>query len=270
LLKHYEEGRDDQARYFSLIALAKIGGNANRNELLKIFDKGNKALIKPWAAIALGVLVFNAATQAGDAAQADNAVGTTLQREITDVGNPETQAAIAVALGLCKFREAGDTLESLLAKNKQKDELAGYLCIGLALMDSTRSIDAIRDVVKTSVRRHDRLKQAAIALGKLGDKTVTTDLQEMLINDDNKNVAKLSAIASALGYIGDRRTIDPLIKMLDDTQITELSRAFAAVALGGVADKEPLPWNSKIAVDMNYRASVETLTNQQSGILDIL
>ena len=46
--------------------------------------------------------------------------------------------------------------------------------------------------------------------------------------------------------------------------------AFAAVALGGVADKELLPWNSKIAVGMNYRASVETLTNQQSGILDIL
>jgi hypothetical protein len=31
-----------------------------------------------------------------------------------------------------------------------------------------------------------------------------------------------------------------------------------------------VPWNAKIGVDNNYRASVETLTNQQSGILDIL
>mgnify|MGYP000140315363 CR=1 FL=1 len=42
------------------------------------------------------------------------------------------------------------------------------------------------------------------------------------------------------------------------------------VALGSVADKEPLPWNSKIGTNMNYRASVETLTNRVNGILDIL
>jgi hypothetical protein len=58
--------------------------------------------------------------------------------------------------------------------------------------------------------------------------------------------------------------------MLFDEGLTDISRAFAAVALGGVADKEMLPWNSKIGVNMNYRASVETLTNQVSGILDIL
>ena len=77
-------------------------------------------------------------------------------------------------------------------------------------------------------------------------------------------------IASALGFIGDRRTISPLVKMLFNPELTEISRAFAAVALGGVADKEPLPWNSKIGTDMNYRAAVETLTNQVNGILDIL
>ena len=43
-----------------------------------------------------------------------------------------------------------------------------------------------------------------------------------------------------------------------------------AVALGGVADKEPLPWNSKIAVNLNYRAAVDTRTNGSSGIWDIL
>ena len=46
--------------------------------------------------------------------------------------------------------------------------------------------------------------------------------------------------------------------------------AFAAVALGGVAMQELLPWNTKIGINSNYRAAVETLTNQISGILDIL
>ena len=39
-----------------------------------------------------------------------------------------------------------------------------------------------------------------------------------------------------------------------------------------VSDKEELPWNSKISVDINYRASTATLTAPDlgTGILDIL
>ncbi|MEM7199315.1 MAG: HEAT repeat domain-containing protein [Planctomycetota bacterium] len=270
LLDYFQSGKDQQARWFSLMSLGKIGGETNRNELLKAFTKGSKALVKPWAAMSLGVLAHNASESAGDSAEVDRQIGDTLHREISKIKNPETQAAIGVALGLVKFRESADTIEALLQRNKHKDELAGYLCIGLALMDNQRSTQVIRDVVAGAIRRPGLLQQAAIALGKMGDKSVTTELQDMMMNDENRNVAKLSAIASALGFIGDRRTIDPLIKMLHDESITDLSRAFAAVALGGVADKELLPWNSKIAVDMNYRAAVETLTNQAAGVLDIL
>ena len=71
---------------------------------------------------------------------------------------------------------------------------------------------------------------------------------------------------------GDHRSIDPLVTMLQNDGLTERARGFAAVALGIVADKEDLPWNSKIGVDLNYRASTSTLTDQSSGtgILDIL
>lgn len=268
LLNYFRKGKDEQARYFCLMSLAKIGGNRNRNELLKAFDKGSKALVKPWAAISLGVYAFNEA-KAGDTAGLDVMIGRTLHSSLGKIKNDQTQSAISVALGLCKYRESADEIEALLVRNKHRDELAGYLCIGLALMDNKRSMDTIRNIVQTSIRRPDLLKQAAVALGKMGDKNVTDLLQDML-KDPNKNVAKLSAVSSALGFIGDRRTIGPLVKMLHDDSITPLSRAFAAVALGGVADKEPLPWNSKIAVDMNYRAAVETLTNGVSGILDIL
>jgi hypothetical protein len=58
--------------------------------------------------------------------------------------------------------------------------------------------------------------------------------------------------------------------MLGNQDLRDLPRAFAAVALGLVGDKEELPWNSKIAVDNNYRANVETLTGAGAGILDIL
>jgi len=267
LLKYYKKGKDPQARNFALMALGKIGGNYNRNNLLIAFDKGSKAMVKPWAAISLGVLAFETNSEG---AEIDYTIGNALHRSLKEIKNDETKSAIAVALGLCKFRDAADSIELLLSQYRNRDELAGYLCISLALMGNDRSIDRISNIVEMAIRRPDLLKQGAIALGKLGDKSVTTELQQMLRSDKHRNVAKLSAIAAALGYIGDRRSIDPLLRMLNDESITPLSRAFAAVALGGVADKESLPWNSKIAVDMNYRAAVETLTNQSTGILDIL
>jgi HEAT repeat protein len=270
ILNYYKKGKDPQTRNFALMALGQIGGNYNRNNLLIAFDKGSKATAKPWAAIALGVLAYKETQAQGENAEIDDTIGNTLYNSMKEIKNDETISAIAIALGLCKFKESADVLEALLIKYKQRDELAGYLCVSLALMGNDRSMDTIRNVVKTAIRRPELLQQAAIALGKLGDKSVTTDLQRMLGDNNYNNVAKLSALAAALGYIGDKRTINPLVKMLHNESITPLSRAFAAVALGGVADKESLPWNSKIAVDMNYRAAVETLTNQVAGILDIL
>jgi HEAT repeat protein len=269
LLDYSENGREPQARYFATMALAQIGGEKNRIDLLKKLEKA-RTIEKPWAAISLGVLAFNTAQAQGANAAVDSTIGSALQRTLNDEKNDDVQAATAVALGLCKFVDAADDIRQLLDKYKKRDELAGYLCIGLALMDDRRSIELIREIVKTSVRRPDLLKQAAIALGKMGDKQAAKDLTDLLTDVQDRNLAKLAAISSALGFIGDHRTIDPLVKMLHDDTLPELSRAFAAVALGGVADKEELPWNSKIAVDLNYRAAVETLTNQVSGILDIL
>ncbi|HLU40559.1 MAG TPA: HEAT repeat domain-containing protein [Planctomycetota bacterium] len=269
LLEEYSgKGRDQQARYFATMALGMIGGNDNRNALLKQLNKGSDQE-KSWAAISLGVLAHNTMKAAGKGATTDATIGRELQNLLNNDKNEEVQSACAIALGLCKYTEAADDLRKLLEKYKKRDDFAGYLSLGLALMNDTGSKELIRNIVKDSIRRPELLKYTAIALGKMGDRDVAQDLTDLLAAPD-KNVAKLSAIASALGYIGDRRSIDPLKKMLFDQSITELSRAFAAVALGGIADKEDLPWNSKIAVDINYRAAVETLTNQQTGILDIL
>ena len=263
------KGSDEQARYFALMALGQMGGVTPREILMEALRKGSKALERPWAAISLGVLAFREMERADVGAQVDTLLGQELVKQL-DNKNPGTRAAMAIALGLCKYKDAGPTIQQLLETDKNRDELAGYMCIALALMKQTEAVQQIQDIVSTSTRRPIRLRQAAIALGKLGDKSAAQILMKMLTDDSEPDLAKMSAIASALGFIGDQRTIDPLVKMLFDTNLPPLSRAFSAVALGGVADKELLPWNSKIAVNMNYRAAVETLTNQSVGILDIL
>ncbi|MBI5850640.1 MAG: HEAT repeat domain-containing protein [Planctomycetes bacterium] len=269
LIDHAARGSDDQARYFALIALGQIGGNDARTALLEVLRTGQKALERPWAAIALGVLAFRERQRAGRDAPVDGLLRDQLVAQL-GVKTPSTVGAVAIALGLAGCTDVADRLRALLEEHKNKDELAGYLCIALALAGDHAAMPMIEELVATSTRRPERLRQAAIALGKLGDKRAAEQLIGLLTQDGEPDLAKMSAIASALGYIGDSQSIPPLVKLLHDSRLTDLSRAFAAVALGGIADQHPLPWNSAFACDTNYRAAVETLTDRQYGILDIL
>lgn len=273
LLDTYRKHKDQQTKFFAVLALGQIGGAENRKALLLELGRSSK-LSKPWFALSLGVYSYfryEAQKKASGSPDPDRGIGERLYEALKSEKNPDVASALGVALGLNQYTEAADYMRTYMEGNVQQEDLAGYLCIGLALMNDTVSTSTMLSVVDKSLRRPDLLKQAAIALGKLGDKTVADKLKDMLMDDKGgAPLARLSAVSSALGFIGDRRTIAPLTKLLLNKDLTGLSRAFAAVALGGVADKEMLPWNSKIGVNINYRAAVETLTNQSTGILDIL
>ncbi|MEO0481894.1 MAG: HEAT repeat domain-containing protein [Planctomycetota bacterium] len=268
LLDYNQRGPNQQAKFFSILGMAKQGGLHNRDNMIRILRKTSNRVEQGWAALGLGVLAFEA--QAEDQNYSTNTIGEALAGEL-DAKNDTVLASLAVGLGLAKFQTAEDELLSLLEDKKSIDELAGYICIGLALMDARDAIQPLRDLVDASVRRDIRLQQAAIALGKLQDKEAGKQLVAIIEQDDKPSVQKMAAISSALSFIGDRESVVPLINMLNNESATPLARAFAGVALGGVADKEDLPWNSKIGVDLNYRAAVESLTNGNgTGILDIL
>jgi hypothetical protein len=258
---------DHQTRYFCLMALGAIGGRSNLDFLLTTLNEGTKALVKPWAATALGELAFRA--EGPDAKPTRERIAGALRRELDRVRNDETRAAAAIGLGLCGDRDSAAALRDALREEGQRDELAGYLCVALALMDARAAIPDLRAVVERASRRPELLRQAAIALGKLGDKDAVPLLVGML-HDEEPSFSKLSSVSVALGLIGDRRSIAPLVALLRDREEPDVSRAFAAVALGGIADSSPLPWGTDIAVGVNYRAAVSTLTDGVAGVLDIL
>ena len=120
-----------------------------------------------------------------------------------------------------------------------------------------------------SARRPFVLLQSVRALGLLGDHTLTDQLVGEL-DGNGQSVTRLAATAAALGQIGDRRCLPALRRLAADLDATPLSRAFAAVALGSVCDKDPIPWNAAYASHVNYRAATETLTDGAAGILDLL
>ncbi|MCA8949980.1 MAG: HEAT repeat domain-containing protein, partial [Planctomycetes bacterium] len=263
--------RDHQTRYFAILALGQIGGADNRVTLLREFDRAN-VLERPWCALALGVLEharFARCRAEGTSPEPDRLVGETLLAAHRDSRNPDLRAALAVALGLCRYTPAATALGEALRDSLHRPELAGYHCIGLALLRDPSALPILRAVLAESERRPELMRQAATALAHLGDSAAAVPLLELLQNGA-PSVTRLAAIASALGVVGDRRAIGPLLEILADDGRPRLCAAFAAAALGGVCDKDDVPWNGRIAAGINYRAAVDTLVGAGCGILDIL
>ncbi len=269
---------DQQARNFSLVSTAKAAANpggegadegiANASKYLVGQLTKGKSTLKPWAGLAIGVMSRSLADN--DVTHASVAtMGEALRRELANEGDKSKIGAYAIALGIMTDVESRDLLIGLLDRI-QDNEARGYVAVSLGLMGEREAIDPISEIIQKSKYRPDLLKQAAIALGLLGDKELVPTLVEML--GSSKGLATQAAISSALGFIGDQRSISPLVDMLGNKDLTARARGFAAVALGIVADKEPLPWNTKIALDLNYRASTSTLVDSSNGtgILDIL
>lgn len=272
LVEVYRDHRDQQTRSFASLALARIGGERARTFLLGELSHANKAIEQPWLAVALGVIAARqraANTHQGVDADAYQEVTDALIRQIDEVRNPSTVGAIAIALGLTGTGDARDVLRARLIKHQKRDAVAGYVALSLGLLQDTRAIKDLREVRKNAVRRPFVLLQTVRALGLLGDHTLTEQLIAEL-QGSGQSLARLSATAAALAQIGDRRCLPALRGLLADEDVTPLTRAFAAVALGGVCDKDPLPWNAIYATQVNYRAATETLTDGGAGILDLL
>ncbi len=267
---------DAQVKNFSLLALGQVGGHPGTGdkrldgapEIRKILQthlsKG-KTQMKPWAGLAIGVMERGMADK--NERQSNDSLNA-LRSSLKDTKTKIEVGAYAIACGI-----AGDTDAEKILLDKldtmADDEVRGQLAIGLGLMNSSAAIVPIQEVVEKAKYRGELLKQAAISLGLLGDKELVGKLVVMLA--EAKTLTTQAAIASALGFIGDTKSVDPLVTMLDDQSLTGAARGFAAVALGIVADKEPLPWNAKFSVDINYRANTTTLTGDSgTGLLDIL
>ncbi|MDF1837829.1 MAG: HEAT repeat domain-containing protein [Planctomycetota bacterium] len=268
-----------QSKRYALISMAQIAARpapesiedptGGRDDLRKNLlarmskAKGGQAA---WAGLAVGV--HARALSDGGQETIDLGALSALRSEAKKSKSPDLAGAYMLALGLANDQDSAELILDKLEYFSQ-DETRGHCAVALGLMNYTQAVEPIQEILDGSEFRPDLLKQAAVALGLLGDKNMVERLVKML--GDAKSLSSQAAIASALGTIGDKNSIDGLVELLKDSGKTQTARGFAAVALGIVCDKELLPWNAKIGTNINYRANTETLTGAGStGILDLL
>ena len=265
LIRVAAENCDPQAQSFSMIAVGQVAGRAGagpgsgagaaqlQQHLLETLAHGEPRL-RPWAALGLGVWGDSLKQLRDEALPAE--VRSALRKAMLGERNPERFGAYAIACGLVRDR---DSVDGLLRKldELRTDEPRGTIYLALGMLGADDARETLLSIVRSSLYRPLQLEQGAIALALLGEKTVVDELTARL--GEARGAASQAALARALGFIGDKRTVDPLVAMLEDEQITATVRAEAARALGCVADKEVLPWSARISFGLNYRVAPRSL-----------
>jgi HEAT repeat protein len=113
------------------------------------------------------------------------------------------------------------------------------------------------------------LRDAAAALGLLREREVAARLIALL--PDASSALAQAALAQALGVLGERSALAPLARLVADRNRPGLARAFAAVALGRVADRDPEPWSLPYSAGVLFTDAPRTLLAREGdGVLNIL
>lgn len=275
LVRVVEKGGDRLARHLALLALGRAGGREGtgpegqavpetRAVLLRVLARGQSAQ-RPWAALAVGLL-----ERGNVAAGRDPSSGTraALLDALGEAASPSEAGALTIALGLMAERRATKTL---LEQTTEGDEnLRAHAMIALGLMDAQDAAPTLRAIVANTTYKPGLVREAAVGLALLGDKSTGGLLVDRL--KSSRKLFEQLAVTWALGFVGDARVIPPLLEVLADQRENDTTRAYAAVALGSIGDKERFPWNSKLAQDVLWWQAPPTLFDPVGGkgILDIL
>ncbi len=258
-----DDDRDAQTRHYALISLAKIAASDLRSKgqeatervsaLVELFAEQvldpDRRDHRSWAA--LGAAMLGRARPAVAASLAETVAIAYLRER-----DPSYKSAFALSLGLLGKRDMAPKLLEDFERLKDTD-FRGYAAMALGFLGHVEAVETLRAYcADKSTEPSFRLK-AAVGLALLRDEGGVSVLGEMLAAEPTMGVRE--AATKALGLTGDRTALDPLMRIVLDADHSELTRAFACVALGIVAEKSDLSWNTAISEDNNYLATVDVV-----------
>lgn len=272
LLEVVEQGSRVSTRHFALLALGDIAERAigssfpgDREAALRIaksfvgeLKKSKHPDQQPVAAVALGVVGRRITQEPALRDQLEQALIDKFEAE----RSPFDQCAYILALGLFGARSQASRVSTLMVETDLA-LVASYCAVTVGLLEHQESSPWLRKVALEEFDPSLRFN-AAMSLALLGDPSVCGDLIRGYT--EAQTLAVKSSLARAIGLLGHRSAIDPLIDVLRDDRASGLSRGFAAVGLGMLAEKTIVPWNTAIAVGSNFTVTTTAIAE----VLEIL
>jgi hypothetical protein len=271
----YKSSADRSTRYLAMISMAEVatrkgpgedpyaGLEPTRRTFLRNLRSRGETLA--WTGLALGILEEDAASR-GEAVSPDS--GKALRAAMDKARSYEVAGALAIALGMVHDHESADLLLARMA-DVGDTYMRGYSALALGMIGAPAAVEPIRKVMAESTNQPFLVEYASIALALLGDQETGKRLFGVLDNSSNPKVQ--SSVASALGWIRDPRPLGDLCGMLGDARRSDTARAWTAVAIGRICDRDKWPWVGRMSVSVQYDVALPTLLEPiyETGLLDL-
>ncbi len=245
LARAAEDEKDVPARAFALVSLGESGGGPTaRKALLEALTESRNEALRSFAAMGLGI-------------SRDPTCAPYLRAELREERRtPSHRSAVAVALGLLKDPESIPALASLAADESTNPMLRGYAALGLGLAGDRSQVPVIERALadRPSPSLVEPLARAAGLIGT--DDALTTLLRAVESADCG---GERGSLLLALGHLRDARAVEPLLGLLERRGADGSARVFAALALGHVANRHPVPRSSALTSHRNYLIATPTV-----------
>ncbi|MFT7462753.1 MAG: HEAT repeat protein [Pseudohongiellaceae bacterium] len=258
LVAEVSEGKDRLTRHFAIISLAQMGANtpwgethADLSRLLgrELQGAGKSQEHRSWAALAVA-LVGRAHPDA------QPLILDRLREAYLSERAPSYKGAYALALGLLGDSHSAEAIHDDFIDVADQG-FQGHAALALGFLQYIDCSDRLRDHCLNNSSSDALRIASASSLGLLGDTSSVPTLVDAL--KDTGSLSTRAALAKAVGLIGDRSAVEPLLELVSNPEQPPLSRAFAAVAVGLLAERTSLPFNEPLKADGNYIVPVDSV-----------
>lgn len=251
--------RDATIRHYALLAIAQIttrGGAAVAQEsianhvkfLSQALDRPRNRVDEPWAALACGMLA--ATLPAGGNER--GALEAALLSSFRKTNNPDSEGALAIALGLAASRAAGSEL--LARFEKTSDSVRVHLACALGMVGYRDAVGVLKTALFAEQKPELR-HEIARALGMLDDRDGARALLDELENEANSADAR--SLACAVARLRDPSATERLVALVRERTKGGEIRSACCEALGLLAERTELPFTARLTGDLNVHAGLE-------------
>lgn len=225
LLTAAEVEKEPMTRAFILISIGRKGTAPAASFLMDYLKEGPKAS-RSWAALALGIHARQSK---------DSKVKSAIRQGLKNEKNREYHGAYYLALGIAQDADSrGLMIEAL--ENGSSFEIRSGAAMGLGMLADPVGIAALRERLTRDKCEYTRAAIAE-AIGYNGD---YNDCSMLIASLGDMNIPENQATtALALGLHGQRKSVEELVRILEDEEQPARKRAAAIDSLQVVLGKQP-------------------------------
>jgi HEAT repeat protein len=234
---------------FAAFALGEIGNESSVQILMHAYRFGD-GFVPHYCTLALAVI----GRKTKDS-ELRGQLTKFIRGELRRRGSNDMRGVLATAVGIIGDMEAIKDIMKIV-NSRSDPTLRAHAVLTVGLLNHRAALPVLREILKER-SSPVLMRETALTLGIMGDSEANRILIKLVKEGSSEYIRGSAAIS--LGRLATPDTAQELVKLLTDEKGKNMTRAFAAVALGLALDRDPVPVLSKLGDHLNHFMVVAAL-----------